>query len=67
MQFPHRLEKNVRKTQGKLTRGLGKKHVLFIAKRTAVNKNLCRAGIARRPRTRTLNAVHESIIEDMHL
>ena len=69
VQFPYRLWKNVRKIQGKLIRELekkfSKKHVVFTAKRTILDKNFRRRGIVRRPRTRTLTAVHEAILEDV--
>merc|ERR1719479_869831 len=67
--FPYRVWKNVRKIQGRLIRELekkfNKKHVVFVAKRTILDKNFRRKGITRRPRTRTLTSVHEAIMEDV--
>merc|ERR1712217_467500 len=67
--FPFRVWKNVRKIQGRLIRELekkfSKKHVVFVAQRTILDKNFRRKGLKVRPRTRTLTSVHESILEDV--
>merc|ERR1712007_194552 len=55
--------------QGRLIRELEKKfskrHVVFVANRTILDKNFRRKGLQVRPRSRTLTAVHESILEDL--
>merc|ERR1711948_75864 len=55
--------------QGRLIRELekkfSKKHVVFVANRTILDKNFRRKGLKVRPRTRTLTSVHESIMEDI--
>merc|ERR1712176_170799 len=67
--FPFRVWKNVRKIQGRLVRELekkfNKKHVIFVASRTVLDKDFKRKGLQVRPRNRTLTAVHESILEDV--
>merc|ERR1712050_746600 len=67
--FPFRVWKSVRKIQGRLVRELekkfSKKHVVFVANRTILDKNFRRKGLQVRPRTRTLTSVHESIMEDI--
>merc|ERR1719148_237292 len=67
--FPFRVWKSVKKIQGRLIRELEKKfakrHVLFVANRTILDKNFRRKGLKVRPRTRTLTSVHESILEDI--
>merc|ERR1712087_1001477 len=67
--FPFRIWKNVRKVHGRLVRELekkfSKKHVVFVAQRTILDKNFRRKGLKVRPRTRTLTSVHESILEDV--
>merc|ERR1711920_169881 len=67
--FPFRVWKTVRKIQGRLIRELekkfNKKHVIFVANRTILDKNFRRKGLQVRPRSRTLTAVHESILEDV--
>eukprot|EP00931_Biecheleriopsis_adriatica_P052564 TRINITY_DN305_c0_g5_i1.p1 TRINITY_DN305_c0_g5~~TRINITY_DN305_c0_g5_i1.p1 ORF type:complete len:194 (-),score=60.31 TRINITY_DN305_c0_g5_i1:25-606(-) len=66
---PFRVWKTVKKIQGRLFRELEKKfnrrHVVFIANRTILDKNFRRKGLKVRPRSRTLTAVHESILEDV--
>merc|ERR1719298_64695 len=66
---PFRVWKNVKKIQGRLIRELEKKlpkrHVVFVAQRTILDKNFRRKGYKIRPRTRTLTAVHDSILEDV--
>merc|ERR1719284_1831012 len=66
---PFRAWKTVRKIQGRLVRELekkfNKKHVIFVANRTILDKNFRRKGLQVRPRTRTLTSVHESILEDV--
>merc|ERR1711966_577072 len=68
-QFPFRVWKNVLKIQGRLIRELekkfSKKHVMFVANRTILDKNFRRKGLKVRPRSRTLTSVHESILEDV--
>merc|ERR1712159_548698 len=44
---------------------MGKKHVVFVAQRTILDKNFRRKGLKVRPRSRTLTSVHESILEDV--
>merc|ERR1719223_2289670 len=67
--FPFRVWKNVKKIQGRLIRELEKKfpkkHVMFVANRTILDKNFRRKGLKVRPRTRTLTSVHKSILEDL--
>mmetsp|Transcript_99298 Transcript_99298/g.248987 ORF Transcript_99298/g.248987 Transcript_99298/m.248987 type:complete len:193 (+) Transcript_99298:81-659(+) len=67
--FPFRVWKTVRKIQGRLIRELekkfSKKHVVFVANRTILDKNFRRKGLQVRPRSRTLTSVHESIMEDV--
>merc|ERR1712060_178874 len=66
---PFRAWKTVRKIQGRLIRELekkfNKKHVIFVANRTILDKNFRRKGLKVRPRTRTLTAVHDAILEDV--
>merc|ERR1719326_1391466 len=67
--FPYCVWKSVRKIHGRLIRELekkfSKKHVVFVAQRTILDKNFRRKGLKVRPRTRTLTSVHESILEDV--
>merc|ERR1719221_158408 len=67
--FPFRVWKIVKKIQGRLIRELEKKmskrHVVFVANRTILDKNFRRKGLKVRPRTRTLTDVHDSILEDV--
>merc|ERR1712113_850521 len=67
--FPFRVWKNVKKIQGRLIRELekkfSKKHFIFVANRTILDKNFRRKGLKVRPRTRTLTAVHDAILEDV--
>merc|ERR1712056_171529 len=67
--FPFRVWKTVQKIQGRLIRELekkfSKKHVVFVANRTILDKNFRRKGLKVRPRTRTLTDVHDSILEDV--
>merc|ERR1712060_299025 len=67
--FPFRVWKIVKKIQGRLIRELekkmNKKHVIFVANRTILDKNFRRKGLKVRPRTRTLTAVHDAILEDV--
>merc|ERR1712146_811396 len=67
--FPFRVWKIVKKIQGRLIRELekklSKKHVVFVANRTILDKNFRRKGLKVRPRTRTLPSVHDSILEDV--
>mmetsp|Transcript_27644 Transcript_27644/g.79419 ORF Transcript_27644/g.79419 Transcript_27644/m.79419 type:complete len:194 (-) Transcript_27644:78-659(-) len=67
--FPYRVWKLVRKIQGRLIRELekkfSKKHVIFVANRTMLDKDFRRKGVKVRPRSRTLTAVHEALLEDV--
>merc|ERR1712194_451405 len=67
--FPFRVWKTVQKVQGRLIRELekkfAKKHLVFVANRTILDKNFRRKGLKVRPRSRTLTSVHESILEDI--
>ncbi|CAE8680682.1 unnamed protein product [Polarella glacialis] len=66
---PFRVWKTVRKIQGRLIRELEKKfakrHVILVANRTILDLNFKRKGLKVRPRSRTLTAVHEAILEDV--
>merc|ERR1711933_473909 len=48
-----------------LEKKFGKRHVVFVANRTILDKNFRRKGLQVRPRSRTLTAVHDSILEDV--
>mmetsp|Transcript_106632 Transcript_106632/g.286780 ORF Transcript_106632/g.286780 Transcript_106632/m.286780 type:complete len:193 (-) Transcript_106632:96-674(-) len=67
--FPFRVWGAVKKIQGRLIRELEKKfqkkHVVFVAQRTILDKNFRRRGLKVRPRSRTLTAVHDAILEDI--
>merc|ERR1712190_332431 len=67
--FPFRVWKSVQKVQGRLIRELekkfSKKHLVFVANRTILDKNFRRKGLKVRPRSRTLTSVHESIMDDI--
>eukprot|EP00928_Gymnodinium_smaydae_P019532 TRINITY_DN174_c0_g1_i13.p1 TRINITY_DN174_c0_g1~~TRINITY_DN174_c0_g1_i13.p1 ORF type:complete len:217 (-),score=68.06 TRINITY_DN174_c0_g1_i13:75-653(-) len=67
--FPFRVWKTVKTIQGRLVRELEKKfakrHVVFVANRTILDKNFRRKGLKVRPRTRTLTGVHEAVLEDV--
>eukprot|EP00741_Cyanophora_paradoxa_P023917 tig00021682_g23099.t1 len=68
---PFRLLKNYHKIQQRLIRELEKKfsgkHVVIIAQRRILQKpgRKNRAKLQKRPRSRTLTAVHESIMDDL--
>eukprot|EP00928_Gymnodinium_smaydae_P019539 TRINITY_DN174_c5_g1_i1.p3 TRINITY_DN174_c5_g1~~TRINITY_DN174_c5_g1_i1.p3 ORF type:complete len:184 (-),score=59.94 TRINITY_DN174_c5_g1_i1:22-573(-) len=66
---PFRAWKVVRLIQGRLVRELEKKltkrHVVFVANRTILDKNFRRKGMKVRPRSRTLTGVHDAILEDV--
>jgi len=68
---PFRLLKNFQKIQGRLVRELEKKfankHVVIIAQRRVLPKERRghRAARQKRPRSRTLTAVHEATLEDL--
>jgi len=61
--------RDAKKFLAKLVRELEKKfqkkHVVFVANRTILDKNFRRRGHKVRPRTRTLTAVHEAMLEDV--
>merc|ERR1712203_1213655 len=67
--FPFRVWKSVRKIQSRLIRELekkfAKKHIVFVANRTILDKDFRAKGIKVRPRSRTLTSVHEAILEDV--
>merc|ERR1740121_3361238 len=67
--FPYRVWVTVKKIQGRLIRELEKKFqkkkVVFVANRTILDLNFRRRGLKVRPRSRTLTAVHDSILEDV--
>lgn len=68
---PYKLRKSFNKIQQRLVRELEKKYsgrqVLIIAQRTILGKNYSRSQSAQgvRPRSRTLTAVHEAILDDI--
>jgi len=67
---PYRLHKRYQKIQSRLIRELEKKfsgkHVLIVAQRTILSVNYKRQGKGQnRPRSRTLTAVHNNILEDI--
>merc|ERR1711972_519201 len=61
--------KTVQKVQGRLIRELekkfSKKHFIFVANRTILDKNFRRKGLNVRPRSRTLTSVHDAILDDV--
>mmetsp|Transcript_24985 Transcript_24985/g.69858 ORF Transcript_24985/g.69858 Transcript_24985/m.69858 type:complete len:193 (+) Transcript_24985:81-659(+) len=67
--FPYRVWVGVKKIQGRLVRELEKKfqkkQVVFVANRTILDLNFRRRGLKVRPRSRTLTAVHDAILEDV--
>jgi len=67
---PHRLHERFQKIQLRLIRELEKKfsgkHVLIVAQRTILSKNFSRRNPGQvRPRSRTLTAVHDEILQDI--
>merc|ERR1711957_636252 len=66
---PFRVWKSLKKIQGRLIRELekkfNKKHVIFVANRTILDKNFARKGLKLRPRSRTLTSVQEAVLEDI--
>merc|ERR1712226_902622 len=48
-----------------LEKKFSKRHVVFVANRTILDKNFRRKGLKVRPRSRTLTAVHDAILEDV--
>jgi len=67
---PYKLHKKFQKIQARLVRELEKKfsghHVIFVAQRTILSKNFVRAKAGQlRPRSRTLTAVHNAILDDI--
>ncbi|CAD7957898.1 unnamed protein product [Amoebophrya sp. A25] len=69
MFVPYVVYMDARKFIPKLIRELEKKFqkktITIVANRTIMDKNFRRKGIQVRPRSRTLTAVHESILEDV--
>merc|ERR1711860_328038 len=67
--FPFSIYRDIKKSVPKLIRELekklSKKHVVIVANRTILDKNFRRKRIQVRPRSRTLTAVHEAILEDV--
>eukprot|EP00919_Chromeraceae_sp_WS-2016_P069746 GHVR01165360.1.p1 GENE.GHVR01165360.1~~GHVR01165360.1.p1 ORF type:complete len:198 (+),score=43.08 GHVR01165360.1:37-630(+) len=70
--FPYKVWKNVTKIQGRLVRELekkfNKKHVILVAQRTMVAEGqaaLKSKGMRVRPKSRTLTAVHDALLEDV--
>lgn len=66
--LPFRSFRSVRGVQPKLVRELEKKarrHVIVHAKRTMIDKDFKRKGLSTRPRSRTLTAVHEALLDDI--
>mmetsp|Transcript_37060 Transcript_37060/g.37722 ORF Transcript_37060/g.37722 Transcript_37060/m.37722 type:complete len:195 (-) Transcript_37060:122-706(-) len=68
---PYRQLKDFHKTQSRLVRELEKKfsgrHVVIVAQRTILPKSINRSATQKgpRPRSRTLTAVHDAILEDI--
>jgi small subunit ribosomal protein S7e len=67
---PYKLHKKFQKIQERLIRDLQKKfsgkHVCFVAQRTILSKSYIRGSNGElRPRSRTLTAVHDAILEDI--
>merc|ERR1712004_274085 len=48
-----------------LEKKFSRKHVVFVANRTILDKDFRAKGIKVRPRSRTLTSVHEAILEDV--
>mmetsp|Transcript_47003 Transcript_47003/g.111882 ORF Transcript_47003/g.111882 Transcript_47003/m.111882 type:complete len:195 (-) Transcript_47003:84-668(-) len=67
--FPYRVWRSAKKIQGRLVRELekkfSKKHIVFVANRTILDKNFRRKGFKTRPRSRTLTSVHDAMLEDV--
>ena len=67
--IPFRAWKFAKKIQARLIKELEKKfsrkHVILVANRTILDKDFRRKGMKVRPRSRTLTAVHEAILEDV--
>ena len=66
--IPVRVFHIVTKVQGRLIKELEKKlrsHVVLVATRTILDKSFKRKGFKVRPRSRTLTAVHEALLEDI--
>merc|ERR550514_1952396 len=62
---PNELEEEVAKALVDLEKKFSKRHVIFTAQRTILNKNFRRQGFQIRPRTRTLTSVQEQVLEDI--
>jgi len=58
-------KKCISKLIRELEKKFSKKHVVIVANRTILDKNFRRKGIQVRPRSRTLTAVHEAVLEDV--
>ncbi|MES1914837.1 MAG: hypothetical protein MHM6MM_006865 [Cercozoa sp. M6MM] len=66
---PFVMHQKYRGVQTRLTRALEKKfsgsHVVFVAQRTILPPSHARKGLGLRPRSRTLTAVHEAVLDDI--
>jgi len=67
---PYKLHKRYQKLQSRLIRELEKKfpskHIVIVAQRTILSKNFTRSHPGQmRPRSRTLTAVHSSVLDDI--
>ncbi|CEM24409.1 unnamed protein product [Vitrella brassicaformis CCMP3155] len=65
--FPYRVWKNVKRIQSRLIHELekkfGRRHVVLVAQRTMMKR--ATKGMKIRPRSRTLTAVHQALLEDV--
>jgi small subunit ribosomal protein S7e len=59
------MKKNIPKLVRELEKKFAKKYFVIVAQRTIMDTNFRRKGNKTRPRSRTLTAVHESILEDV--
>merc|ERR1712232_1348871 len=67
---PHKFHRRYKKVQSRIIREMEKKfsgsHVCIVAQRTIYSKNYTRKNKGQlRPRSRTLTAVHEAVLEDI--